>query len=192
MHTIVFNPKFAGLLKLNVRDASFTPQCLVFWNCLRREDVVVGQTYRLTVLSTAVVKAGGLAKKKATKDTKHYASYGTVDMSFGSSTEFMWQVAAPADAVPDVPAHIGTVSPSVAMTSPLGVTAVLLDVTGIIAASVGRRDAQERPFCEFTLQDSDVTLRVRLRHPPLTFPRCYVHACIRFRARATAGYHLAS
>ncbi len=127
---------------------------------MRREDVVVGQTYRLTVLSTAVVKAGGLAKKKATKETKHYASYGTFDMSFGSSTEFMWQVAASADALPDVPAHVGTVLPSVAMLSPLGVTAVLLDVTGIVAASFGRRDAQERPFCELSLQDAEATLRV--------------------------------
>jgi hypothetical protein len=156
----VSNAKCPGLLKLSVRDASYTSQCLVFWNCLKRDDVQIGSTYRLTVLSTAVVKAGGLAKKKAASDAKHYASYGDFVISFGTPAEFIWQLAPSTDSLPEVPAHVGCITPTDALLSPVGVAAVLLDVTGAVLSSLGRRDAQGRPYCEATLFDKERTIRV--------------------------------
>jgi hypothetical protein len=149
------------MIKVLVRDDMGTPQCLVFWRCLRAEAVVIGSTYMLSIVSSAAVKESGVPKKNAKPDTKYYASYGSFEVTFNSVAEFVLLKGLPVDNLREIAPHEATISPSLAMRVPIGVASVLVDVTGLVLSCFGRKDKTKASFCDVVLADAGNMIRVR-------------------------------
>jgi hypothetical protein len=161
------------MLKLLVRDASGSPQCLQFWSSLRVDGIDVGCTYLLSVFSTACIKHAGSPKKPAAtgmrgagggavagQDTRSFASYGAFDVNFGSVSEFSFVKAGEVDTIALIAPHEGVKLPTAALSAPVGAAPSLLDVIGVITSCFGRRDKYGRPFCKLSLLGGVHSMRV--------------------------------
>jgi hypothetical protein len=162
VYDVITNVKAPGMLKILARDAAGSPQCLVFWSCMRAETVEIGCTYAVTILSSAVIKASGIPKKGATPETKYFASYGAFNVSFGTAAEFLLLKSSAGDEISIIQPAEATILPSIALLAPIGIKAVLMDVTGIVTYACGRTDKMKLPLCEILLADSTSQIRVSI------------------------------
>ena len=161
----MLNAKAPGMVKALVRDARGTAQCLVFWSSIRKEAVVAGNTYVLSVHSTACIKLIGLPKKSAAPDARYFASYGAFNMNFGSVSDFWWTAADATESLGLISASDAAMLPTAALATPIGITASLLDITGTVMSCYGRRDTTtaQRPYLELVLVSGAHHIRVRIR-----------------------------
>jgi hypothetical protein len=155
------------MIKILARDSDNQAQTIVFWNCVRAASLVVGQTYVLSVHSTACLKAPKAAKPAVggtASSVRHFACYGSLLMHFSAVGDFTLAKAPETDSIKEIKAHEATISVGAALAAPRGSNALLLDVSGNILSCFGRRDKGGKPFCELVLSGGGKHMRVSCNH----------------------------
>jgi hypothetical protein len=166
------------MIKVLARDSDNQAQTIVFWNCIRATALVVGQTYILSVLSTACLKVPKAAKPAtgaAGSPARHFACYGPLSVHFSAVSDFILAKATDGESIKEVAAHEATVSVADALAAPRGSKALLLDVSGIVLSCFGRRDKEGKPFSELVLTGGGKRMRVSALY---AFPLLLCASCV--------------